>query len=99
MAASLSARCSTAVRNELPIPLANCMLMACRTGSPSSAASVASCSLPKHDKDIVEARGADLSDRPAEERLAVERQEELLSPHPRRSACREHHCAHHTGVV
>ena len=54
MAASLSARCSTAVRNELPIPLANCMLMACRTGSPSSAASVASCSLPKHDQDIVE---------------------------------------------
>ena len=49
----------------------------------------------QHDQDIVEARGADLPDRPAEERLAAERQEELLRPHPRRSACREHHCAHH----
>jgi len=34
------------LRKELPIPVANCVLMACRTGRPSSAASVASCSLP-----------------------------------------------------
>ena len=33
MAAALSAKCSTAVRNELPMPLANCRLMACRIGS------------------------------------------------------------------
>ena len=32
-----------------------------------------------HNQDIVEARGRDLPDRPADERLAAERQEELLA--------------------
>ena len=35
----------------------------------------------QHDQDIVEARGADLSDRSANERLAAKWQEELLAPH------------------
>ena len=52
-----------------------------------------------HDQDIVEARGGDLPDRPADERLAAERQEKLWRPHPCRSACREHHCADHENSV
>jgi hypothetical protein len=53
----------------------------------------------EHDEDVVEACGADLSDRAADERLAAKRQQELLCPHPRRGACRENHTAHHRNSV
>ena len=91
MAAALSARCSTAVRNELPMPLANCGLTACRTGRPSSAASVASCSLPSTTST---------SSKPAPQTCRTARRtsgsppngkQQLLRPHPRRRARREHH--------
>ena len=77
------------------MPLANCVLIACRTASPSSAASVASCSLPSTTSTSSKPAATDLPDGPPDERLAAERQEELLRPHPRRRAGREHHCADH----
>ena len=61
---------------------------ACRTGSPSSAASVASCSLPTTTRTSSKPAARNLPDGPADERLAAERQEELWRPHPCRSACR-----------
>jgi hypothetical protein len=42
---------------------------------------------PYHNQDIIEARGRNLPDGPADKRLAVERQEELWRTHSRRSAC------------
>ena len=78
MAAALSARCSTAVRNELPMPLANCRLTACRTGRPSSAASVASCSLPSTTRT---------SSKPAAQTCRTARRTSGSPPNGKRSFC------------
>ncbi len=45
--------------------------------------------VPDDDEHVVEARGADLLHRSADERLPAERQEELVRPHSRRRAGRE----------
>ena len=95
MAAALSARCSTAVRNELPIPLANSHVDGVSDRQTVERGQRRLVLAAQYDQDIVEAGGADLPDRAADERLVAERQEELLRSHPRRRARREHHCAHH----
>jgi carbon-monoxide dehydrogenase medium subunit len=53
----------------------------------------------QHDEDFIEARGADLPDRAADERLVAKRQQELLGPHSRRGASRENHTAHQQGTT
>ena len=55
-----SPRCSTAVRNELPMPVSYCEFSACRIGSPSSAA-ITSLLASHDDEHIIEAGVADLA--------------------------------------
>src|SRR5580704_4291407 len=78
MAAALSPRCSTAVRNELPIPLANCRLMAYRTCRPSSAARVSACSLPSTTRT---------SSKPASQTCLTARRTSGSPPSGNRSFC------------
>ena len=54
---------------------------------------------PDHDEHIVEAGVADLPDRAPDERLAAERQQQLLGPHARRGARRENDRADHRRIT
>ena len=65
------------------MPVAKSALRACRIGSPSSAASVVFVLAAEDDEHIVEAGVADLADRSPDERLAAERQQQLLGAHAR----------------
>ena len=71
MAASLSARCSTAELHVDRVSKGQ-TLERCEGGLVLAA---------QHNQDIVEACGADLSDRSSNERLVAKWQEELLAPH------------------